>query len=182
MNKCLLFLYIYFDICMYIYIHTHIYIYIHFLLLVYCSIVRFIIFVTMYVLPYSSWLTFWIALDQFFSLICSKYHFGRTQSYIELWEIWQLEEYLGVYLTRSGSIRISYWIKKSNYLAFFLTQICAICYSRTLFLALSLCYVCYFLDAVLSLTLSFFQQRTFLIQKILYFFKLVKFNLIFYFL
>ena len=56
---------------------------------------------------------------------------------IELWEIKELEEYLGVYLNRSGYKKISYWMKISNYLAFFPRQICTIYYSRTFFLALS---------------------------------------------
>ena len=89
---------------------------------------------------------------------------------------------MGVYLSRSRNAKISYWIKKLNYLAFFPTQICAIRYSRTFFIALSPCYVYYFLDSVFSLPSPFFQQRTFLIQKLWYFFKLAKFNLIFYFL
>ena len=88
-----------------------------------------------------------------------------------------------VYLSRSGNKRISYGIKIPNYL----THIWAIHYSRTFFLALSCCYVQYFLESVLSLMkilycIFFFEKRTFLTQKLLYFFKMVKFNLIFLFL
>ena len=47
---------------------------------------------------------------------------------------------------------------------------------------LSACCVHHFLNSVLSLASSFFQTRTLLIQKLLYFFKLVRLNPIFYFL
>ena len=57
---------------------------------------------------------------------------------------------------------------------------------RTFFLALSPCYLYYFLDSVLPLMkilyFTFFQQITFLIQKLKYLFRLVEFNLIFLFL
>ena len=89
---------------------------------------------------------------------------------------------MGVCLSRSRNKMISYWIKESNYLAFFQTQICANCYSRTLFFLFRTLFAGLNLVSYKNYLLDlFFQQWIFLIQK-LYFFKLVKFNLIFYFL
>ena len=87
-----------------------------------------------------------------------------------------------VYLNKSGNKRIFYWIKKSSYLAFFPTQTCEICYSCTFFYHFVLAaYVIFWTQSCPILHL-FLQQRTLLVQKLLYFFKFVKFNLIFYFL
>ena len=63
------------------------------------------------------------------------------------------------------------WLKKSNCLAFFPTQICAICYSRTFFWALSTCYIRYFLNSILSLTSTFFPTKNICNTKIIIIFE-----------
>ena len=85
--------------CIYMYIKIDIYIY---------NIYVYMIFVYVYVYIYiyrererDNVCSF------FFSLVCSKQYFNRTQSCIKLWKIQELEECLGVYLSRSGNMRVS---------------------------------------------------------------------------
>ena len=73
-------------------------------------------------------------IDLFFSLICSKQYFDRTRSYIKFREIYELEEYLVVYLCKNGNMRFSYWTKNQTIFLFFPAHISAIRYSKTFFL------------------------------------------------
>ena len=100
---------------------------------------------------------------------------------IRIWRIFW------VYLSRSQNKRISCWIKKNKLFGIFLKThlsksliwyifLSIILLLRTLFSGISLVP---YENFVLHL---FSQKRTFLTQKLLYFFKMVKFNLIFLFL
>ena len=93
---------------------------------------------------------------------------------------------MGVYLSRSRNNRISHWIKKKLFGIFPNTHL-----SNSLLLYIFLCIILllHILFSGLSLVPYenfilhlFSQKRTFLTQKLLYFFNFIKFNLIFYFL
>ena len=92
-----------------------------------------------------------------------------------------------VYLSRSGNKRISYWIKKTKPFVIFLNTHLSNSLLSYIFLSIILLLRTSFSGLSLSLYENLLldltsQKRTFLTQKLLYFFKMVKLNLIFLFL